>query len=390
MMPGHTQHNYQMDTNEYIPNTHSPQQQHQQQQHLYSESDVQDSTAGVESKTDWQEALGPSQTGYDEAWEDLKSRLESGALGGDAQTSSSDYQFSSGNDYFQAMSNDIIAAEQLSASTNSNHTEDIIDGMFEKAMDLYRAGKLRDAVLAFEAVVQHERGKEHDEAWRMLGTCHAENDEDKKAIQCLNKALKCDPYNLDALLSLGTSYVNELDSVRALQTLRTWVSHNPRFQGLEVVQDEYSDGTLMDEVMQLMLAVAEFSPSDPQVQVVLGVLYNVSLDYDSAVECFTKAMAENQSDYSVINKVSVFNRVRFKSMIVYRSLFLSLLSQLAASYANNNQSDLAIPHYAKVLELRPTFARGWLNLGISHANMDQYDQAARSYLQALHLNPAAK
>ena len=42
--------------------------------------------------------------------------------------------------------------------------------------------------------------------------------------------------------------MNELDSVKALETLRAWITHNPRFQGLKVTADEYSDGTLMDEV----------------------------------------------------------------------------------------------------------------------------------------------
>ncbi|KAJ1393292.1 hypothetical protein B484DRAFT_408246, partial [Ochromonadaceae sp. CCMP2298] len=69
-------------------------------------------------------------------------------------------------------------------------------------------------------------------------------------------------------------------------SLRSWVSHNPRFQGLDQPQDAYSDGTLMDEVMQLMLAVEAFAPGDVDVQVVLGTLYNVSLDYDSAISCF--------------------------------------------------------------------------------------------------------
>ena len=59
------------------------------------------------------------------------------------------------------------------------------------------AGKLHEAVHAFEAVVLKE--KEHSEAWRMLGMCHAENDEDKKAILCLERAVEEDPYNLDAL-----------------------------------------------------------------------------------------------------------------------------------------------------------------------------------------------
>lgn len=47
--------------------------------------------------------------------------------------------------------------------------------------------------------------------------------------------------------------MNELDSVKALETLRAWITHNPRFQGLKVSADEYSDGTLMDEVTSYAL-----------------------------------------------------------------------------------------------------------------------------------------
>jgi hypothetical protein len=46
----------------------------------------------------------------------------------------------------------------------------------------------------------------------------------------------------------GVSYVNELDPQRALHNLKAWVQHNPKYAGLELTVDEYSDGTLMDEV----------------------------------------------------------------------------------------------------------------------------------------------
>ena len=75
-------------------------------------------------------------------------------------------------------------------------------------MNLFKSGNVREAILAFEASVQVD--PEHAEGWRMLGVCHAENDEDKKAIVCLRRAVDADPYNVDALLALGTSYVNEL------------------------------------------------------------------------------------------------------------------------------------------------------------------------------------
>ena len=54
-----------------------------------------------------------------------------------------------------------------------------------------------------------------------------------------------------------------------------------------------------------MLAVAAHSPSNPEVQVVLGVLYNISQDFDSAIDCFRHAIELSPPDYSLLNKVSL-------------------------------------------------------------------------------------
>lgn len=263
----------------------------------------QEETLGATSvaEDNMQTADGPSQQGYDNAWDDLKARLEAGTITGVAETQS--YQF--------------IPQEQNPYMNTETHRD--LSKLMEEGMALFRVGKVKQAMLCFESIVQDSAGGEHDEAWRMLGACHAENDEDKRAIHCLNTALDCDPYNLEALLALGTSYVNELNSVKALETLRTWVAHNPRYQGMEVAVDEYSDGSLMDEVMQLMLSVAAFDPLDVDVQVLLGVLYNVSLDYDSAIACFAKACEMRPDDYALVNKV------RFSYIYTYQSIYYAWL-----------------------------------------------------------------
>ena len=44
-------------------------------------------------------------------------------------------------------------------------------------MKHYQAGSLTDAILALEVSVQ--RDPQNSDAWRWLGTAHADNDEDK-------------------------------------------------------------------------------------------------------------------------------------------------------------------------------------------------------------------
>lgn len=236
------------------------------------------------------------------------------------------------------------------------------DNPYERGLELFKAGQLANAILAFEAAVTQDGT--HADAWRMLGVAHQENDQDPRAIACLERAVENDAYHLDALLGLGVSYVNELDQEKALKNLKAWVVNNPNFAGLEVEQDMYGDGSLMDNVMQLMLKAAEWAPGDPEVQQVLGVLYNVSRDYNSAVLSFKAALNSKPNDYSLWNK-------------------------LGATLANGQRSEEALPAYERALELKPTYARGWLNMGISHSNLGNYKDAVRSYLKAIDLNPDA-
>lgn len=237
------------------------------------------------------------------------------------------------------------------------------DSLFDLGMELFNKGELKEAIMAFQAVVEKDMG--NSEAWRMLGVVHQELDEDRKAIICLENAKEQDPYNLNALLELGVSYVNELDQKKALANLKSWVQNNPKFSGIKV-DDIYGDDSsdLMHDVAMLMTKVEEFAPLDPDVQVVMGVLFNVTRDYDDATRAFKKALNSRPDDYSLWNK-------------------------LGATLANSSKSEEALPVYTRAIELKPKYARGWLNFGISHSNLGDYTKAIRAYLRALELNPDA-
>lgn len=133
---------------------------------------------------------GPSREGYQEAWESIQENLER-----QQHEQLNEYRFNANNTLFNQL---------------QQRDENEIADLFAQGMELYRQGKVNAAIDSFEACVQHERAlyesnsEANTDSWRMLGVCHADNDEDKKAILCLNNAIDCDPYNLDALLALGT------------------------------------------------------------------------------------------------------------------------------------------------------------------------------------------
>ena len=254
-----------------------------------------------------------------------------------------------------------LARETYVMRENNPYKDDV--DSFEKGMQLFAEGKVNEAIFAFESATQVE--DEHSDAWNMLGKCHTENDDDKKAILCLLKAVEYDPYNLEALLALGTSYVNELNPTQALEALKAWVSHNPRFQGLNVKPDEYSDGSLMDDVQQLMFAAKEWAPTDPDVLVVLGVVHNVSHDFEFAISNFNEALSLRPNDYSIMNKIG-------------------------ATMANSEKSGQALDYYRQALQLRPGYTRSLINLGISETNLSNYSEAIKHYVQALKYTPTAE
>ena len=62
---------------------------------------------------------------------------------------------------------------------------------FAKGKSLFQSGLLSEAVLAFEAEVQ--RQPQNVEAWRLLGTVHAENDDDQQVsyLSCPLTSPRC-------------------------------------------------------------------------------------------------------------------------------------------------------------------------------------------------------
>nr|CAG4646219.1 EOG090X054E [Macrothrix elegans] len=231
-------------------------------------------------------------------------------------------------------------------------------------------GDLPSAILLFESAVQKD--PDHMSAWEALAFSLAENEQDPGAIAAYKRCLALEPSNLVAIMGLAVSYTNESYQLQACQALEDWLRNNPKYAhivsgpppGAAKLDSSYSSlvsGETFNRVQDLYMQAARLQPSgdlDPDVQTGLGVLLNLSGDFDKAPDCFRAALQMRPNDSLLWNR-------------------------LGATLANGGKSEEAVEAYYKALELSPGFIRARYNLAVSCINLGAHKEAAEHLVSAL-------
>ena len=157
-----------------------------------------------------------------------------------------------------------------------------------------------NSILVSEAILQ--KNPTDFIEWYELGKRQQENENEYSAIIALRKCIELDPQNLDARLLLSVSYTNENYVHEAYQLFEEWIAINPMYKSNP---EQSVNAALMhrhDNIVDLYLQAAMSRPGsdfDPQVQIALGILYNIGMEYEKAQDCFRAALSGLPNDFQV-------------------------------------------------------------------------------------------
>jgi len=179
-------------------------------------------------------------------------------------------------------------------------------------------------------------------------------------------------------MALSVSYTNESLQSQALNMLAKWLHINPKYSNLvpqHMIESEGAGNVItqslighaaLKEMQNLFLEAVKKSPTivDSEIQEALGVLFNLSSEYDKAVDCFQASLSSNP------NSSKTWNR-------------------LGASLANGNRSVEAVEAYKRALEIQPGYIRARYNVGIICMNLKAYKEAAEHLLTALNMQASS-
>jgi len=264
------------------------------------------------------------------------------------------------------------------------------------ATALYKAGKLPEAVSAFETL-HKENGRSSDvQAW--LGFLYLRTNRASAAVPLLESAALSRRYDLEVQNNLGNAYMATGQDAKALA-----IFDQIRKQDGSMFEPLYNSGVILlrqkdyKQATERLLTAVSLKPDDPFVRNNLGIAYENQGDLPKAAACFAKA-SELRPDNEVFarNAGLLYARLRkYSEAIPFLETSLKLNPSatqirvtLADAYSQVGDSAAAIKQLEETTRREPNNAVAWFNLAVLLESSKDEAAAETAYLNALKLDPS--
>lgn len=260
-----------------------------------------------------------------------------------------------------------------------------------EAIELYKAGSVKESVTAFEALDKENANNGDVQAW--LGFLYLRIKESAKAVTYLEKALVTRPNDLEVLNNLGSAYSDDGKPDQAIVTFQKSAQlDSKQFEpyynmgNIYLVKKDYAKS------ITAFINANERKPNTAYVLNNLGVAYESNKDLPRAASAFQKASdADPSSSLYSRNAGLAFYRIpKYALAAKYLEVALrlgvtdnSVVLALGDSYAQTDRSKEAAQLYATFSNANDTNSTYWYNLGVLRSKIGDKAGAETAYRKSL-------
>jgi len=232
----------------------------------------------------------------------------------------------------------------------------------QKAIDLHQTGKLQQAELIYQQILQTH--PQHSTALHLLGVIAYQSENLAMAVGLIEQATKIDPNQSSGFFSLGLALKKQ--------------------------------GRLKDAI-NAYYKVLEIEPQNANAYNNLGNILGLSGKLEEAVDTYQQALEIDPSDIRTYNNLSIALQKQGKlteaidtyyKILEMDSTNVGIHRSLGMLLTEQGKLEEAINTYYQVLKIDSTDAKTYNNLGILLKEQGKFKEAVDAYCKALEIVPS--
>jgi len=196
-----------------------------------------------------------------------------------------------------------------------------------------------DATRAAEVLSNVPDSSRSAKLYSVLGYTYEQQKDYKKAIDAYRKAIALDRDNLDAIRGLAQNLMNDGQTDAALEQYKVIADANPEDPQTHLRMAEiYRKQGKFDLALDNLKAAQSVVPDSMEVPYNMAVIYQAQGQYDEAAQTLQDLLKKTEKADGKYSKDEINNRALF-------------LERLGTIYRENNNSQLAVDTFRKMLDL---------------------------------------